>query len=208
MRACWAIALRWTTAHWGDEVNEVADSYAKGAAESPHDPIDREYLCEASLAHLTRKSTEAKSWSTWECIRSRVKSDRRYKPPKGGKIRLGPSEGEKGSGLPLLLAPQRSAHVWLRRPDRSDPASAGAEPGLHRSGTCGGAPGRHVSGSTHGRRLSDCSSRTRMQPRRSRPSCGIPGSGEWSLWRPRRRIGRSWRIVLWPEGEEGGPVQP
>ena len=39
----------------------MVDSCAEWAAESPHDTVDRDYLREASLAHLARKTTEARS---------------------------------------------------------------------------------------------------------------------------------------------------
>lgn len=41
---------------------------------------------EDSLSHLTRKTTEVKSLRTREWIRDRVKSSRRYRLPRGGKV--------------------------------------------------------------------------------------------------------------------------
>ena len=58
----------------------MADSYAKGAAKSHYDPVDRNHLREASLAHLTRKTTEARIQRTRERIWDHLKKDRRYRP--------------------------------------------------------------------------------------------------------------------------------
>lgn len=64
----------------------MADSYTKWAAESHYDPVDRVYLREASLTHLKRKTAEARSHRTREWIEDHVKSERRYRLPKGGRI--------------------------------------------------------------------------------------------------------------------------
>ena len=64
-RAC-AVTIRWTPAYRGVEGNEIADSCAKWAAEAYTNPVDKEYLKEASLPHLSRKTTEARSQSTRE----------------------------------------------------------------------------------------------------------------------------------------------
>ena len=81
-----SVTTRWTPAYKGVEGNEVADSYAKWAAESHHDPVERTYLQEASLAHFVRKTTEARSQCTREWIRSHVKSGWRHSPPMSGRI--------------------------------------------------------------------------------------------------------------------------
>ena len=67
--------------------NEIADSYARAAAELQYDPVDRGCLREASLSHLTRKPTEARIKRARERVQDHVRSERRYRPPKGGRIR-------------------------------------------------------------------------------------------------------------------------
>ena len=84
-REC-TIATRWAPAYRGIEGNEVADAYTKWAAESPFNPVDRKCLQEASLAHLARKTTEARSQSTKEWIRDHVNARWRYRPPRGGRV--------------------------------------------------------------------------------------------------------------------------
>lgn len=74
------------TAPKGVDGNEVADDYAKVAAESAWDATDRRCLREASLAHPTRKTTEARTQATREWIASH-KSSRRHKLPRGNIIR-------------------------------------------------------------------------------------------------------------------------
>lgn len=46
-RGC-SVTIRWTIR--GMEENEVAESYARWAADSPHGSVGREYLQEAALA--------------------------------------------------------------------------------------------------------------------------------------------------------------
>ena len=89
------VTIRWTPAQRGIESNEVADQYAKWAAGSPHDRVDREYLRGASLAHLTRKTTEARTQRTREWIRNHVSGSRRHRPPLEGKISKGFQKSER-----------------------------------------------------------------------------------------------------------------
>ena len=56
-----SITVRWTPSHEGVDGNEQADTLAKRAAEVEGSRAPPEYLREASLSHLTRKSTEARS---------------------------------------------------------------------------------------------------------------------------------------------------
>ena len=71
----------------GVEGNEHADARVKRAAEGEEGTADPEYLREASLSHLTRKTTEARSNTSSEWIRNHVRKERRYHPPPGGKLR-------------------------------------------------------------------------------------------------------------------------
>lgn len=64
----------------------MADDFAKAAAKSSLYAVDRQYLREATLAHLTRKATERRSKATKDWISSHIKQERRYRPPRGGKI--------------------------------------------------------------------------------------------------------------------------
>lgn len=66
-RGC-MVTIRRTPANKGVERNEIADTDSKWAAEGYTDPIGKDCLREASLAHLARKSTEARSKSTREWI--------------------------------------------------------------------------------------------------------------------------------------------
>ena len=81
------ITLRWTPSHEGIEGNEQADEMAKRVAEGEEGSASRHYLREASLSYLTRVTTEARSEATAEWIRTRSGQRRRYRPPKGGKMR-------------------------------------------------------------------------------------------------------------------------
>ena len=66
-RGC-SVAMRWTPGHGGVEGDEVADEYARVTGESAVDAADRCYLREASLAHLARKTTEARAQNTREWL--------------------------------------------------------------------------------------------------------------------------------------------
>ena len=65
------------------EGNEHADALARRAAGGEEELADPAYLQEASLSHLTRVSTEARSTSTGEWIRDHVKRKHRYRPHRG-----------------------------------------------------------------------------------------------------------------------------
>ena len=54
--------IRWTPAHKEDGGNEQADVTARESAEGKRERAEPTYLMEASLSHLTRKTTEAR-WS-------------------------------------------------------------------------------------------------------------------------------------------------
>ena len=76
-----SVTLRWTPAHRGVEGSEVADGYAKVAAENTGDATDRR----CQLAHLTRRTTETRTQATnW--IASHAKSSSRYKPTRSSTL--------------------------------------------------------------------------------------------------------------------------
>ena len=83
------LSLRWTPSHVGVEGNEQADRAAKRAAEGEGERAEPEYLREASLAHLMRKTTEERSEAAREWVRGHVGRRHRYRPPPGGKLRKG-----------------------------------------------------------------------------------------------------------------------
>ena len=87
--------VRWAPAHLGVEGNERADALAKGAAEGEEGRAEPGYLGEASLLHLTRKTTEARSSATREWIRGHVKRERRPRPLARGRLRKGLSKIQK-----------------------------------------------------------------------------------------------------------------
>ena len=67
---------------------------------------DSAYLLEASLAHLTRKTTEARADATSEWIRGHMGQRRRYRPPRGVKMRKALARSRKelaGRFYQLLL---------------------------------------------------------------------------------------------------------
>ena len=81
------LTLIWAPSHSGIENNEVADDWAKMAAESPPVAIPRDYLRETSFTHTTRRATEARSEGMAKWIGDHVKSKHCYTPPKGPKLR-------------------------------------------------------------------------------------------------------------------------
>ena len=173
-----SVTVRWTPAHQGVEGNERADAWARRAAGKEEELADPAYLREASLAHLTRVSTEARSNSTGEWIRNHAKRGHRYRPPPGGRMckELGKVRKELAGRFYQLLsghagtAPhlQRfgqtpSDKYWWCGTGERQTFSSGAGDGLPRSndygrelrGTASGLPGPPQSASsseTHARR--------------------------------------------------------
>ena len=81
------VTIRWVASHAGITGNELADRTAKLAAEGRMEEAGQEYLREASLSHLTRTTTETRTNATVAWIRDHCGRRRRYRPPKGGKMR-------------------------------------------------------------------------------------------------------------------------
>ena len=69
---------------------------AAWAAETHHGLADRDYLPGASLAHLTRKTKEARFQRSREWIRRNVMAERRYRPPQGRQSPQGAPKGGEG----------------------------------------------------------------------------------------------------------------
>ena len=81
------VTIRWTPSHQEVAGNERADACAKAAAAGDHAAAEPAYLREASLSHLSRLTTEARTTETERWIRAKVKRKHRYRPPTGGKMR-------------------------------------------------------------------------------------------------------------------------
>ena len=81
------ITIRWTPSHRGVTGKERADALAKRAAAGELAQADPGFLQEASLAHLTRRTTGSRALETSNWIRAHVKRRHRYRPPPGGKMR-------------------------------------------------------------------------------------------------------------------------
>ena len=83
------LTILWTPSHEEVEGNEQADGEARLAAEVGRERAEPDYLREASLSHLLRETTEARSRVTSTRIRDHVGRRHRYSPPPGGRIRRG-----------------------------------------------------------------------------------------------------------------------
>ena len=81
------VTIRWTPSHQGVDGNERADALARRAAAREQSRESLAYLQEASLSHLTRRSTEARALETSSWIRDHVRRRHRYRPPPGGRMR-------------------------------------------------------------------------------------------------------------------------
>ena len=111
------VTLRWTPSHAGIEGNEQANDMAKRAAEEREGRANPLYLREASLSHLTRVTTEARSTATAEWIRTCSGRRRRYRPPRGGKMRkdLNRTRKELAGRFYQLLSGHAATAEHLRR---------------------------------------------------------------------------------------------
>ena len=116
------ITLRWTPSHKGITGNERADRTAKNAAEGKEGEANQEYLREASLSHLTRITTETRANATAEWIRTHCGRRRRYRPPKGGKMRkeLGKAPKELAGRFYQLMSRHAATAEHLVRVGQAD----------------------------------------------------------------------------------------
>ena len=116
------ITLRWTPSHAGITGNEQADRIAKQAAERREEKASQEYLREASLSHLTRTTTEARTNATATWIRDHCGRHRRYRPPKGGKMRkeLGKCTKELAGRFYQLMSGHAAVAEHLVRVGQAD----------------------------------------------------------------------------------------
>ena len=150
------VTIRWVPAYSRVAGNEQADTHAKAAARrtAPHnddDDVPDELLAEASLSHMSRSTTEARSHATAEWIASHVRPERRYRPPPG----RGPATGTCGvqrkswpggitSSSPAIKRLGRTSREWKRstRIGAGFAIPASVSPDSPRGQVCGlGRPG-------------------------------------------------------------------
>lgn len=143
--------------HGEVEGNEMADDFAKQAAESAVDAADRPYLREASLAHWTRKTTDERTQITRRWIQSHVKRSRRHRPLTGSNLRPGLLKGRKepASRYYQFLSGHASGCSYLAKIGKIPSSEcwrgeAGAlpplQPGRNRARQYGERSGRYVGG--------------------------------------------------------------
>ena len=78
------VTVRWAPAYQRVEGNEMADTWAKAAADGSSYEDERAYLRVMRLSHMTRMSTETRPQVTGDWMSNRVGASRRYRPPRGG----------------------------------------------------------------------------------------------------------------------------
>ena len=84
------MVVRWVPAHHGVPGNEMADKYAKAAAEGtvPDSAVADRLRWETSLSHIARVSTEERSRAAAQWISERLGDPLgKYKPPPGRGLR-------------------------------------------------------------------------------------------------------------------------
>ena len=110
MRERQCALTRWTPGNKRVKGNEIADTYAKWAADGYPDAMDNSSLREAGLAHLTRRATEAGTRSTkdWILLDPTTRQGRAaISPPQVGEDTKGPPEGKQRNRQSILSAPLR-----------------------------------------------------------------------------------------------------
>ena len=99
------VTIRWAPANHNVSGNERADELAKAAADGscPDDAVPGEYRWGASISHVTRVATEARSRTAAEWMRDRFGNPaRKYRPPPGKGMRRAEVSREQ-----ILPAPDR-----------------------------------------------------------------------------------------------------
>ena len=112
------LTLRWVPSHLGIEGNEVADDWAKRAAEDQGDFVPRAYLRETSFAHTAGRVTEARLAGVSSWLVDHVNRRRRYSPQKGQKLRKELRHQRKalaGRYYQLLSGHAATGDYWCRR---------------------------------------------------------------------------------------------
>ena len=99
-----SITIQWTSAHLGAEGNEMADLYARGAAESELYAVDRAFMHEASFAYMTRLTTEAKISGTNSWIANHIRRRRAIS-------RQGVESSDRSFGTSARPLPALSGHA-------------------------------------------------------------------------------------------------
>ena len=80
--------MRWVPARSDIIGNEMADRYAKEAAQSTRHSVTERLVREASLSHLAQVVTERRlSTATNQWITDHIRPERRYRPPTGAGLR-------------------------------------------------------------------------------------------------------------------------
>ena len=157
------VNTQWTPARQGAESNEMADTWAKPAADVSSYRGDRAYPRETSLSHMTRRETEVRPQTTRDRITERIRPDRLFRPPKGSRIRPQLRRERKAvAGRYFSSSPDTRlpAHTYATRSGGLRATSAGvgsasASPGStsslgvpRRHGRCGRGLEWHTDGST------------------------------------------------------------
>lgn len=187
------VTIRWVPVHSGIEGNEVADRWAKVAADRAAPCSDSDtpesLLTEASLPYMTRTATEARSRAAAEWISDKVCAERQYRPPPGRGLRRQQLRGTRkefaGRSTSSYRAMRTSAPTftgwnWSMTTRAGGVTPASVRPDSISSPAAQRGGGRHeysgsgsrscVSGTGPGLRRSDCFLTMCRPPRRFCPS--------------------------------------